>query len=158
MKIPHGIQHPWRSAGFQPAVSPTSSRQGVRSEPAFSGLETSDTAGCKSAPRCLTPPMCEISGLGNGRRVRRLATCDTADWKSALRLRPHRKRETSRLESFGLRIMAGAQLVFVYQPLLKRCMSNLNTSWRQANAGLSQWRGLQARQRVIKGLTEGLIK
>jgi len=40
-----------RSAGFQPAVSPTSSRQSGRTRPASGGLETRDKADWKSALR-----------------------------------------------------------------------------------------------------------
>jgi GT2 family glycosyltransferase len=40
---------PGSSAGFQPAVSPTSSRQTVAPSPASGGLETRDTAGWKPA-------------------------------------------------------------------------------------------------------------
>ena len=52
------------SAGFQPAVSPTSSRQAVGQALRSSGLETRDTAGWKPALRRERHSACEIFRLG----------------------------------------------------------------------------------------------
>ncbi|MDW8311081.1 MAG: Eco57I restriction-modification methylase domain-containing protein, partial [Verrucomicrobiales bacterium] len=49
VEIFHGSTAPACSAGFQPAVSPTSSRQSAAADTTASGLETRDTADWKSA-------------------------------------------------------------------------------------------------------------